>query len=585
MSVFQSYEFKMGAQWSSEPALEEPGYEEEDDLGITPLDTTLPVAPVLSEAEALAQLQTAHGAACKSGTAAAFAFETAQSAACEALLRGLPTLATPEGNDADASHAERTRVLVTVAAWLGAGYVSMALTEIVRADVVECASREIDGGKVAKRTFLQQIKAWQGDGLLNEGAFDAVKARTIAALVARKGSGNGGGGGAAAAPGLSSGSWRWNWHAAADRATFEVVDRRRESGHAKAALDLLVAEWSKHRSAGTCDVETECAFKWRIARGYVELTEWRGKGRALESQIKRAMRNADESRTLCATAAGTEAWAASLPPREAHAWAESEKWWGLAAGLMIQHGFVKSGWDRKAHLVLGGEIQQALENAAKLWEMVDPRGDPLTFYALGRLHFEYAQLGALAQGLSALGVVLPRSTYDDALAFCIKSRDGTKGWGLQRHNPSNVLLATRCRKQAARRKHLPTAKAAGSAAEKAWLILACPLEENCRAWASSPPGAELFEESADGGGATAAAPAVVSIAVPAAAPPAAAAAAAARGQSAEWARPVSLPMSPEEIRDETDCSARLQEILRNERGEGGTVMCCGGIADLFSFNF
>tara|TARA_B110000208_G_scaffold173559_1_gene217460 strand:- start:1003 stop:1137 length:135 start_codon:yes stop_codon:yes gene_type:complete len=44
-------------------------------------------------------------------------------------------------------------------------------------------------------------------------------------------------------------------------------------------------------------------------------------------------------------------------------------------------------------------------------------------------------------------------------------------------------------------------------------------------------------------------------------------------------------MSPEEIRDETDCSARLQEILRNERGEGGTVMCCGGIADLFSFNF
>ena len=50
----------MGAQWSrSEP---EPGYEEEDDLGITPLDTTLPVAPVLSEAEALAPYHGSNGA-------------------------------------------------------------------------------------------------------------------------------------------------------------------------------------------------------------------------------------------------------------------------------------------------------------------------------------------------------------------------------------------------------------------------------------------------------------------------------------------------------------------------------------------
>ena len=255
--------------------------------------------PVLSEAEALVVLKESHREAVQSPSRAhSGAFEAAQRVACESLLRTLPTLAQADGGDADATHAVRSHILAEISAWLSAGYVSAELALVVRDDVVECACRAMDAGSVGKRQFLTGVKAWQAEGLLSDGAFDGVKSRTIAALVARKS-------GAAAL--LSGGCWKWNWHAAADAATFALVDRRRESGHAEAALDLLVDEWAKRRATDSArDRETECAFKWRIARAYVEMTEWRSAGRALESQIRRGLKHANEARELCAQAAGIE---------------------------------------------------------------------------------------------------------------------------------------------------------------------------------------------------------------------------------------------------------------------------------------
>lgn len=515
--------------------------------------------PVLSEAEALVVLKESHREAVQSPSRAhSGAFEAAQRVACESLLRTLPTLAQADGGDADATHAVRSHILAEISAWLSAGYVSAELALVVRDDVVECACRAMDAGSVGKRQFLTGVKAWQAEGLLSDGAFDGVKSRTIAALVARKS-------GAAAL--LSGGCWKWNWHAAADAATFALVDRRRESGHAEAALDLLVDEWAKRRATDSArDRETECAFKWRIARAYVEMTEWRSAGRALESQIRRGLKHANEARELCAQAAGIEAWAASLPAKDAYAWAQSEMWWGLAAGLLLQHKFVKTGWDRKEQLALGAEIQAAFENSSKLWMMVDDRGDPLLHYALARLHYEYAQLGPLASGLSALGVVVPRSTYDAALSYCKQARDSCASWGLARHSASNAILASRCYRK------LDSA-ARGAREEALWLELVCPnADEPSDDDDGAPVGHHRRGTSrgkAENG--------------PHGATPKEERTAAGEGGAAEWARPAMLPMSPEEIRDRGECQKRLHELLRSERGAGSAVMCCGGLADLFHF--
>ena len=538
----------MGAGWSK-------ATEEDESEPLPPPSLAAPPPPpVLSEADALDALKQAHRDAVESPSRAhSVGFEAAQRVACDSMLRTLPTLAQAEGGDADASRAVRSHILAEVAAWLNAGWVSAELASVVRDDVVECACRAMDAGTVTKRQFLTSVKTWQAEGLLSDGTFDGVKARTIAALVARKS------GGAAAL--MSGGSWKWNWNAAADAATFALVDRRRESGHAKAALDLLVDEWAKRRvSDSACDRETECAFKWRIARAHVEMTEWRGAGRALESQIRRGLKRAHEARELCAQAAGIEAWAASLPAKDAYAWAQSEMWWGLSAGLLLQHNFVKSGWNRKEQIALGADIQAAFENSSKLWMMVDDRGDPLLHYALGRLHYEYAQLGPLASGLSALGVVVPRSTYAEALSYCTQARDSCASWGFTRQSASNALLASRCFRK------LDSA-ARGARAEATWLELVCPETEP--PYMSDPVGHHRHvKSSSSSSGAT---------------PPKGEGAEADGGCATEWARPVILPMSPEEIRDRGECEKRLRELLRAERGgAGGAVMCCGGLADLFN---